>query len=112
MELHLEALADHKLHIHLKFFGFDLTIPDSPDSDGDRDVRLVDEAGTLIRLVEDRRPDPGRALQWLDGLALAIQLPCPRDVPAPVPIVAPPPPVSSPPLCDAARHERSGVLLT
>ena len=106
-----ETLPGHKLHVHLRFFGFDLTIPDSSDGDSDRGTRLVDEAGTLVRIVDDPLPDHGRAMDWFGELALAIQLPCIGDVPTPVPILALPPPVTSPPLCDAARHERSGVLL-
>lgn len=114
LELEIDALPDSRLHVHLGWFGFELTLPapGGPDGGSEREVSPGDERAALIRLVEERVPDPSRTQHWIDDLILALYLPCLGDVPASIQGPFPSPPPISPPLCDAARHERSGVQLT
>lgn len=108
-EAPLPAVKGGLWHLHFELLGIEVTLPDSrpPQDDDERDVldpQFVSATGDLpLRTASNH----GLFTGLLCGLSMVTvgsrPLPCPS---------MPTPPVTSPPLCDSARFERSGVLLT
>ena len=97
-------------HMHLVFFGIELTSPFS-DEDDERDAAAIGDQIALVRLLDERgqvSEDQAR-LRLLEPDDLSYGSgECERSL---VHRGSTPPPVTVPPLCDRARHERSGVQL-
>ena len=102
-----ETAPARAAHAHLGLPGLDLSLPSVPGHSGEIDG----EAG-LVRLLGDFAPVVKSAVCWLNALAFASTASVAREGFAPRPVVASYPRARAAPLCDAARHECSGVLRT
>lgn len=98
-------------HLHFQWLGFRLTLPgdDAPTKKGeDRNsskLLFVQASRTLLPQFQlGTRLDKSLTPLCLDAVATDIAAICPA-VSCPLPLV------TTHPLCDRARHERSGVLL-
>ena len=97
-------------HFHIDLGAFGLIVPTSPGppgpgrpAPGDLAIRAAADEAIAARVDATRLVAP-----WSAPFAVAWV-----DAPTPLPPArSATPPGTSPPLCDAARHERSGVLLT
>jgi len=89
-------------HVHVTLFGVDFTLPADSDEDTDHDARctflgpspsgvVMDQSASHSSLVAEPVMDAGRPLSIVPTF---------RSIAA-----------AAAPLCDTARHERSGVLL-
>jgi hypothetical protein len=89
-------------HVHVTLFGVDFTLPADSDDDKNHDARCtflgqapsgveMDQSNSHSSLVADPVMDAGRPLSIVPTF---------RSIAA-----------AAAPLCDTARHERSGVLL-
>jgi hypothetical protein len=99
-------------HVHLSWFGLELTIP---GASGTGHAGDGDQGGTIIAPARGQDMADARAGETLPSLIpLLIDLSLPTWVgrpPSAPPSRPAPTPNASPPLCDSARHERSGVQL-
>jgi hypothetical protein len=97
-------------HLHFRFLGLDLTLPEPTSNESDSETR---ERNALSVLASDEAPLPCQTTvsssvqqmfrTWMHSSS---------DDAAPMQVVvSAPAPVSCTPLCDRARRERSGVLL-
>lgn len=99
-------------HLHLDLGAFGLTIP--TPSGAPEGLGRPAPGGPAI-LAADDEPIPARlreariAAAWPASLAVSWVEAAPPPLPSPRSAASP---GTSPPLCDAARHERSGVLRT
>jgi len=112
-----EDLASASLHRHVFILGFEFTLPSSSQlpadssEEGSQDNPSVAGKDTLFKLVSDDLPDGSAAVRSVE---IASQV-MPFSAPAAILVYRPSPlngrmtPISRP-LCDTARHERSGVL--
>jgi hypothetical protein len=99
-------------HVHLVWFGFEFTLfsPDEPGSD-QGDSALLGKA--LVRLAENQLHEFAHESGWAVDVKSDSPIVAPTALferpirPAPRPILH----VAALPLCDTARHERSGVQL-
>lgn len=106
-----DVIADETSHLHFHWLGFRLTLPgdDSPTKTGDEP-----NSSKLLVIRSGRTPLPqfhsgGRLDKLLTPLCLNAAA---RDIAAMCPaVVGSLLSVATQPLCDRARHERSGVLL-
>jgi hypothetical protein len=114
-ELQAPVAADVSLlgslvsHLHWDFLGIDLSIPlPAEDQRGDR---VGEQDQVLVRLTEEmpRLSHGVNLLLALQATILEAKLDCVATRAAPS---LPPGLTASIPLCDAARFERSGVLLS
>jgi hypothetical protein len=96
-----EAAGEPHCHLHVVLFGVEFTLPADPDDDESEEGRptYLVAAPATVSLAQASLP----------AVACAMSL----DAPQPVRIVLSfhPKTASATPLCDTARHERSGVLL-
>jgi hypothetical protein len=106
-----EVIAGDASHFHFRWFGFRLALPDddSPSKKGeDRGTSklLLVHAGraSISQLHSDSRLDHSLTLLGPATLATTIAATCPAVSGSLLP-------VTPHPLCDRARHERSGVQL-
>lgn len=106
---HATLLGSLVAHLHWDFLGVDLSIP-VPAEDGGRD-RAGEQEQVLIRLT-DESPILGSSSDSLAASHMPLlqaRLDC---VAAETPPSRPVGVIASIPLCDSARFERSGVLLS
>jgi len=99
-------------HIHLVWFGFEFTLL-APDGAGPEQDQSTSACGSFARMADNRPLDNGRLL---DRGSSAFTPPAINERAITSGLVAPPArraarDVASLPLCDTARHERSGVQL-
>ena len=105
----MPALKGGLWHLHFELLGLDVTLPDTrlPQDGDEQDILELQFVSATEDLPLRTASNRGLFTWLLCGLsAVAVDaspLPCPP---------MPTPPVTSPPLCDSARFERSGVLLT
>jgi hypothetical protein len=97
------------VHLHWRLFGIELSVPVSQDDQPDDGT---DDAKPVVVRWDDSLPTPGRdnSDSTVNAPATASQLGLPGVVAA-ASSSRPPNLVPTAPLCDRARHERSGVLL-
>lgn len=105
------SLAGGQLwHLHVELLGFDFTLPDLPSDERDGKPGCQVEcvmpwsAKAPITLRSTASSDTYQVVPQLMSAAL-------RDAAPLQVVVSPTSPILSAPLCDRARHERSGVLL-
>ena len=99
-------------HIHLVWFGFEFTLL-PPDGAGPEQDSSSSACGSFARMADNSLLDSGRPLEG--GLS-AVVPPTPNEPSVNGGLGAPPShgaarDIASLPLCDTARHERSGVQL-
>jgi hypothetical protein len=99
-------------HIHLVWFGFEFTLL-PPDGAGPEQDDSTSACGSFARIADNCLLDNGRPLK---GGVLAVVPPTPNEPSVTSGLAAPPAhgaarDVASLPLCDTARHKRSGVQL-
>jgi len=105
------SLSDDRWHLHMALVLIDLTLP-APSEPADGEGDPSDEDTSIVRCgrgflpgVQGRTGSDGR-FSSTDGLALPTS-----DAVVLQTVVSSPPPVATAPLCDRARHARSGVQL-
>jgi len=101
----------HEWHLHVSFLGLEITLPDRVPNRGN------DESGaqTEVVLLASRTVVTAPSLCCEASLAGTLSAPSQPSLDDAVAMqfrATAPPPVSVAPLCDAARRERTGVLLT
>lgn len=106
------AIAGEASHLHFQWLGFRLTLPhdNSPTKKGeDRNASKLlfvqASRASVSQLHSSGQFDKSLMLPSLDAIVMDIAAPC-RAISCYLPRVTPCP------LCDRARHERSGVLLS
>jgi hypothetical protein len=100
-------------HVHFSWLGFDLTLPGPPGGGEPDDPGTTATTPALIGTLDAPTGGTMGPLSWLAPWLLATH-PFAWSGPPPAPCRPRlrPPSNPSPPLCDSARHERSGVQLS
>ena len=106
-----KAIAGQASHFHFEWLGFRLTLPDTDSpakKGGDRSTSKMlfvqASRGSVPQVHSGSRLDTSLTLLSPDAIAADIEAACPAVSCSLLP-------VTSHPLCDRARHERSGVQL-
>lgn len=97
-------------HLHLHWFGFQLTLPD-PDFSPDDDEQCTDHKILVSATIQDSEFCHVNRSSWVTCCVWPVASLALESVAALQARWATRPPVLCAPLCDSARHERTGVLL-
>jgi hypothetical protein len=95
------------LHMHVFLLGFQFTLPTQEESNSEP---TPGEHMLVVRLMGDDLTDSAVRLPADTGIAPLVAAPMSLPLAPVQPIVAPCNWQNASPLCDLARHERSGVL--